>query len=101
MTAERLERDQRLLAALKRAEWSSYAGCEGYGFMGSGPPMHQHPRCPVCGGHEPEFNAAHSRCFRIEGENNHWHGGITVGHKPGCEHAALIADMEKAVAGGN
>ena len=67
-------------------EWSATAGCEGTS-MG-GPPMHYHPKCPVCGGHEPEFNAKFPHCFRTEHASIRLFGnatsGVHVGHRDGC-----------------
>jgi len=87
MDAETIER-------FRKAEWASYAGCEGYQ-MGA-PPMHHHPTCPLCGGHEPAFNAKYSNCFRTaeEAKQIGITGGITVGHKPTCVWA--LAPVEAA-----
>lgn len=71
-------------------EWASYSGCEPIGGMGGTVPMHRHPTCPLCGGHEPEFNARFSRCFRTEEEALRIFGpeekpsGIHVGHRDDC-----------------
>jgi len=84
-----------LIAALRKLEWTGDAGCEGMGFMGSGPPMHRHPMCPLCRGHEPEFNAKAPNCFRTRADSERLGmskgSGVNIGHESECLYARLVA----------
>lgn len=87
-----------LEAALRKAEWSARRGCEG--FQMGAPPMHYHPVCPLCEGHEPTFNAKFPGCFRTReralalglGKSS----GVIVGHEPDCIMATLGAPQASA-----
>lgn len=65
---------------LRKLEWSSEEGCEGTGFMGSGPPMHRHPGCPVCHGLNPDDPYGHV-CFMEE----------AYGHRRSCKLGKFFA----------
>lgn len=74
-----------------KAEWAGRSGCEGMS-MGDQVPMHWHPVCSICGGHEPEFNDKTPNCFRLKENSLSPPGGykdyITVGHEDTCPFVA-------------
>jgi len=73
----------KILAMLRRLEWSASTRGPGSGFMDSGGDGALCPTCPICHGIDPES------------VNRHDFVRSAWGHREDCELANMIGELEK------